>query len=113
MLVIFAYTACKVNLSCKVNRISMTRRAIKQKSRSFDLFFSIIFVILTALLLFSFLKDTRRKECQTDTRFEKMNQVAGVLMFLSVVQSLILLTRSIFICNKYCKAKKRRHANPA
>ena len=58
VLVIFAYTACKVNLSCKVNKISMSRRTIKEKTRTVDMAFSVIFVILTSVLLFAFLKDT-------------------------------------------------------
>mmetsp|Transcript_28570 Transcript_28570/g.35347 ORF Transcript_28570/g.35347 Transcript_28570/m.35347 type:complete len:285 (+) Transcript_28570:441-1295(+) len=112
ILVIFAFTACKVKLSCSAAKISITRREIKLRSRGMDMIFSCGFFLLTALLLFAFLRDTWRAECQKDTRYEKMNQVAGVVMFLAIVQSLILFTRSIFICQAHCQARRRKRMDP-
>lgn len=108
LIFVCAFTACKLNLSCYATRIQTTRRMLKQTSRKQEIIFACLFFIDLACLLGGYIKDRNRDECAADNRFVKMSQFASFIIFLSTVQTLILILRSISICQTISRANKRR-----
>ena len=88
LLIMLFYAIFRIRIGCQGSKVKMTRRLLKVQSRKVDLTFSILFLVITSIMLVSFLLDITREECQNDARFNKMNSVAKVIMFLVGIHSI-------------------------
>jgi len=64
------------------------------------------------LLIFGFVKDFIRKECQDDVRYRRMSQVSQVIMFFTSFSDLVFLVLIISILVKIYRGSKRRRQDP-
>jgi hypothetical protein len=69
LLCLFLFTCNRVKLGCKSHKVITTRRYLKTQSRNIDLVYGVITQILTALLTYTYIKDSLRDECNEDKRF--------------------------------------------
>ena len=53
-------------------------------------------------MLLGFFKDFERDECHQDKRYQRMNQVSQVVMFLVSLSDIFMLIMAIFACQKQC-----------
>ena len=74
--------------------------------------FGILFQIFTIAMFCSYFLDNSREECRSDVRFNKMSQVAQVIMFLVGLHSLFQLVIAIIVGRKTCRANQRRKLDP-
>ena len=77
-----------------------------------DLIFGILFQIFTGLLIFAFVKDYFRKECQENDRYYRLSKWTQVVIFFASFSDLTLLIVIITIIVKMLRASKRRRLNP-
>ena len=90
----------------------MTRRELKVQSRQVDLLFGVLFQVATGFMIFGFLRDHMRDECQKDKRFERMDKVTQVIMFLASITSIYILLKALGAIHKFCQRASRMKLDP-
>ena len=77
-----------------------------------NIIFSITMTIVTGLLVYGFIKDSIRKECQDDERYKRMAEVTQVILVLVAISTLQILVMGSISCYKTCRAARRKKMNP-
>ena len=85
----------------------MTRRELKIFRRQTGCIFGFLFQIPSSIMIYGFLKDTIREACKEDVRFQRMDQVSQVIMFLVGVSGMYFLILAIICAHLLCRARTR------
>ena len=93
---------------------TLNRREIKVRSRTIDIFFCPLFMIVIAGMIASYIVDLRREECGEDARFQQMLPHVQIVIFFSCVLLVVVFMCFLFAVTKECEkscAKCKRGAD--
>ena len=110
MMLFFIFS--RVALGCSTNNPGTNRRQLKTNVRKIDLAFGFVFQFFTALMLYGFFKDYARDECHANKRYQRMNQVAQVVMFLASISDIFMLIMAVSVAVRMYRAKRRSMQDP-
>ena len=63
-------------------------------------------------MIYGFLRDHTREECKNDKRFERMEKVTQVIMFLAAITDIYILMKALGVIHKYCQNANRKKLDP-
>lgn len=72
LVVIVIHTVFRIRFYCRAVVRHVTRREIKIEMRRGILIFACIFTIVYSLMLYGWYSDTKRNECDSDTRYIRL-----------------------------------------
>lgn len=95
-----------MNHSCRVAKRDITRREIKQTNRKGSIAFGVIFTVLIGAIMYGYLSEMNRKECEEVKEYSEIQQVSTIIIMSStLICTYMIINLLLTVCTLVAKSK--------